>query len=114
MNQYILTKNQTYIFETIEIIVLGFLVKHYYNIDKILFILFLIMLCEHLRQIVTGYRQKSKSIDDYITLIMCIFIFIYSLKNNYKISLIISILGILIHFITITTNKTFYQPIKIF
>ena len=59
------------------------------------------MFLEHLRQIITGYRQK-------------IFIFIYSIKKKYKISLIISILGFLIYFITINKNKTFSRPIKIF
>ena len=111
MSDSILKGITAQVFESIEIIsLIGLIV---YCVHKQLYpelAVFLIAFFEHIRQILTGYRQQGGSIDDVLTLLMMVFIVI---KTNDVVVKIAGMTGVLIHVITISSGKIFTAPIKI-
>ena len=111
MSKAILHGKIAYIFESIEIIALICLIV--YCARKQLYpelVVFLIAFFEHIRQILTGYRQQGGSIDDILTLIMMLFIVIKTKDDIIKIA---GTIGVLIHIMTISSGKIFCASIKL-
>ncbi len=108
-----LNLSQTYIFESLEIIVLNLLVLYYYKKDKLIFIIFLIYLLEHLRQICIGYRQYPRGIDDIFCLIINTIMIVYSYFNKFYLATVCFMIGLLIHIYQFTTKKQFSKKIKL-
>jgi len=112
--QYILNKKQSIIFEIFEVVALFLIVIYYLYINnKILAILYFVPFIEHIRQISFNYRQKGGSLTDYITLFYFFFIMLYSIHIHNKLSIAASVLGIVIHIITITTKTAFAQLVSL-
>ena len=116
--KFILTKKQSIIFEIIELVVLFFLILYYiYNKKNILTVAYLIPFFQHIKQITYIYRIHGGTYMDYIVFFYFLLILLYSLSISDKLSITVSLLGIIIHIITITTDKTLgpaisYKEIK--
>ena len=108
-----LNLNQTYIFEALEIIVLNILCLYYYKKNKLIFIIFLIYLLEHLRQVCIGYRQYPRGIDDIFCLIVNTVMMIYSYKNRFYLASVFFVIGLLIHVYQFSKKKQFSKKIKL-
>ena len=111
--QFILTKNQSIVFEIVELIALFLVVVFYiYNNNIILTIAYLLPFIEHIKQVVYIYRQDGGSYIDYITLFYFLLIMLYSISISDKLSIIASLIGIIVHIITITTQTSFSQLVS--
>ena len=111
--QFILTKNQSIVFEIVELIALFLVVVFYiYNNNIILTIAYLVPFIEHIRQVVYVYRQDGASYIDYITFFYFLFIMLYSISISDKLSIVASSIGIIVHLITITTQTSFSQLVS--
>ena len=111
--QFILTKNQSMLFEIFELIALFLVVVFYIcNNNIILTIAYLVPFIEHVRQVVYVYRQDGASYIDYITFFYFLFIMLYSISISDKLSIIASLIGIIVHIITITTQTSFSQLVS--
>jgi len=111
--QFILTKNQSIVFEIVELIALFLVVIFYiYNNNIILTIAYLVPFIEHIRQVVYVYRQDGGSYIDCITFFYFVLILLYSISISDKLSIVASSIGIIVHIITMTTQTCFSQLVS--
>tara|TARA_Y100000739_G_C20386844_1_gene363779 strand:+ start:110 stop:490 length:381 start_codon:yes stop_codon:yes gene_type:complete len=111
--QFILNKKHSIIFEIIELTVLVSIVTFFFHVDeKILAMIYIIPIIEHIRQVIYYCRQYGGSLEDYITFFYFLLVMLYSISISNKLSIIASTIGVIIHIITITTRTTFSQLVS--
>lgn len=110
MEDTILDKEQSILFEIFELTALFLIIVYYiYNKNTILIIAYIIPFIEHIKQITCGYRQRGDSMIDKVTFFYFTIIFLFSINNQNTLSIIVSLVGIIIHLITMITKKSFSQ-----
>jgi len=111
--QFVLNKKHSIIFEIMELTVLVSIVTFFFYVDeKILAMIYIIPIIEHIRQIIYYCRQYGGSLEDYITFFYFLLVMLYSISISNKLSIIASTIGVIIHIITITTRTTFSQLVS--
>jgi len=111
--QFILNKKHSILFEIIELTVLVSIVTFFFYVDeKILAMIYIIPIIEHIRQVIYYCRQYGGSLEDYITFFYFLLVMLYSISISNKLSIIASTIGVIIHIITITTRTTFSQLVS--
>lgn len=96
-----------------ELTVLVSIVTFFFYVDeKILAMIYIIPIIEHIRQIIYYCRQYGGSLEDYITFFYFLLVMLYSISISNKLSIIASTIGVIIHIITITTRTTFSQLVS--
>lgn len=104
-NGFILNKQQSYIFEIIELVTLtGLIVYSLYRGTYVITLTFSLAFIEHIRQIFMCYRQDG-GYKDILTLLQFLLLLVYSIYNKIEWVKPWALLGMSFHMISLRYNK---------